>query len=89
MVPDPAYPPTPLPRGYPLTRGRCRVANDDQSSADVILVGNLVGFGCVSCMDLWGVFSGEARQVAKLFLVIHLLMTLAFLLAWRAAGEHR
>jgi hypothetical protein len=31
-----------------------------------------------------GVFSGEARQVAKLFLVIHLLMTLAFLLAWRA-----
>jgi hypothetical protein len=35
-------------------------------------------------MDLWGVFSGEARQVAKLFLVIHLLMTLAFLLAWRA-----
>jgi hypothetical protein len=40
-------------------------------------------------MDLSGVFSGEARQVAKLFLVIHLLMTLAFLLAWRAAGEHR
>jgi hypothetical protein len=36
-------------------------------------------------VDVWGVFSGGARQIAKVFLVIHLLMTLAFILAGRAS----
>jgi hypothetical protein len=36
-------------------------------------------------MDVWGVFSGSARPAAKLFLVIHLLMTVAFLVAGRAS----
>jgi hypothetical protein len=35
-------------------------------------------------MDVWGVFSGGARPVAKVFLVIHLLMTVGFVLARRA-----
>ncbi len=29
-------------------------------------------------MDVWGIASGGARPIAKLFLVIHVLMTLAF-----------
>ena len=36
-------------------------------------------------MDVWGVFSGGARPAAKLFLVIHLLMTVAFVVAGRAS----
>jgi hypothetical protein len=50
-----------------------------------IVLANIVGFGCVTAMDVLGVFSGSARQAAKLFLVIHLLMTVAFVVAERAS----
>lgn len=43
-----------------------------------ILLANLVGFGAVAANDIWGVVSGEAREIAKIFLVVHLLFTLAF-----------
>ena len=60
--------------------------NAEPSAArNAIVLGNIVGFACVTTMDLWGVFSGGARPVAKLFLVIHLLMTVAFVLAGRAS----
>ncbi len=49
-----------------------------------IVVANIVGFGCITLIDVWGVFTGGARPIAKLFLVIHLLFTVAFVLAWRA-----
>lgn len=52
---------------------------------NAIVLANTVGFGCVTAMDVWGVFSGGARPVAKLFLVIHLLMTVAFVVAGRAS----
>jgi hypothetical protein len=45
---------------------------------NAIVVANIVGFGCVAAVDVWGVFSGDARQIARLFLVVHLLFTLAF-----------
>ncbi len=58
--------------------------NAEHSPArNAIIAANIVGFGCVTAMDLWGVFSGDARQIAKLFLVIHLLFTLAFVMAAR------
>jgi hypothetical protein len=40
-------------------------------------------------MDVWGVFIGGARPAAKLFLVIHLLMTVAFIVAGRAGMGSR
>ena len=55
------------------------------SARDAIVVGNIVGFACVTSMDIWAVVSGGERAVQKLFLVIHLLMTLAFVVAGRAA----
>jgi hypothetical protein len=58
---------------------------DPSAERNAIVLGNIVGFGCVTLMDVWGVFSGGARPVAKLFLVIHLLMTVAFVLAGRAS----
>jgi hypothetical protein len=60
--------------------------NAEPSAArNAIVLANIVGFGCVTAMDVWGVFSGGARGVAKLFLVIHLLMTVAFVVAGRAS----
>jgi hypothetical protein len=58
---------------------------EPSAARNAIVLGNIVGFGCVTLMDVWGVFSGGARQVAKLFLVIHLLMTVAFVVAGRTS----
>ena len=60
---------------------------------NAIVLANIVGFGCVTAVDVWGVFSGDARELAKVFLVAHLLFTLAFVVAGRAsmrgtAGRH-
>ena len=51
---------------------------------NAIVMANVVGFGCVTAMDVWGVVSGEARELAKAFLLVHLLFTLAFVAAGRA-----
>jgi hypothetical protein len=60
--------------------------NAEPSAArNAIVLGNIVGFGCVALMDVWGVFSGGARPVMKLFLVIHLLMTVGFVMAGHAS----
>ena len=58
---------------------------EPSTARNAIVFANIVGFGCVALMDVWGVFSGGARPVAKLFLVIHLLMTAAFAMAGRAS----
>ena len=65
------------------------VARDAEPSSarDAIILGNLVGFGCVAASDVVGVFSGGARPIAKLFLVIHLSMAIAFALQWRARNR--
>lgn len=47
----------------------------------IVLLANIVGFGAVAANDIWGVASGEARDIAKLFLVVHLLFTSAFVAA--------
>lgn len=58
---------------------------------NAIILGNIVGFGCVTLMDIWAVFSGAGRPAQKLFLVIHLLMTIGFAVAGRAimSGQRR
>lgn len=56
--------------------------NAEPSAAlKTVLIANTVGFGAVAANDVWGVLSGEAREIAKVFLVIHLLFTLAFAVA--------
>jgi hypothetical protein len=52
-----------------------------------IVLANIVGFGCVTANDLWGVVSGDAREIAKGFLVVHLLFTLAFVAAARSTAQ--
>jgi hypothetical protein len=60
---------------------------EPSSGRNAIVLGNLVGFACVAASDVWSVFSGGARPIAKLFLVIHLSMTIAFVLQWRASDR--
>lgn len=50
-----------------------------------IVIANIVGFGCVTLMDLWGVFGGDACEIAKLFLAIHLGVTITYIAAARAS----
>ena len=45
---------------------------------NAIIIANIVGFGAVAANDVHGVLSGEARDVAGIFLVIHLAFTAAF-----------
>jgi hypothetical protein len=53
----------------------------------VVLLANIVGFGAVAANDIWGVASGEARDIAKLFLIVHLIFTSAFVAALVRAGR--
>jgi hypothetical protein len=52
-----------------------------------VLLANIVGFGTVAANDVWGVASGEAREIARYFLVVHLLFTLAFLASARSVWK--
>ena len=54
-----------------------------------ILLANCVGFSVVALNDIWGVATGEARELAKYFLVVHLLFALAFLAAARHGWRNR
>ena len=60
------------------------VARDAEPSSarNAIILGNMVGFACVVASDVWSVFTGDARPIAKLFLVVHLSMAIAFVLQW-------
>lgn len=46
--------------------------NTEPSMLRIVMLANIVGFGAVAANDIWGVASGEARDIAKLFLVVHL-----------------
>jgi hypothetical protein len=61
--------------------------NAEPSTLRVVLLANIVGFGAVAANDVWGVASGEAREIAKLFLVVHLLFAWAFVAAAARAGK--
>jgi hypothetical membrane protein len=62
---------------------------EPSTARNAVVIANTIGFGSVALMDIWGVFSGGARPVMKIFLVIHLLMTLAFIVAGRASMRAR
>ena len=49
-----------------------------------VVAANVVGFGAVAANDVWGVVSGEAREIARVFLVGHLGFAGAFaVVLWR------
>jgi hypothetical protein len=50
----------------------------EPSMLSIVLLANLVGFGLVALNDAWAVVRGEARDIAQVFLVVHLLFALTF-----------
>ena len=59
--------------------------NAQPSTLKTVLLANVVGFGVVAANDIFGVATGEARDVAKYFLVVHLGFALAFVACARSA----
>ncbi|GGK90778.1 hypothetical protein [Nocardia jinanensis] len=55
---------------------------DPATIRNTVVLADLTGFGVVALNDVWGVVSGEARDVAAVFGVVHLTFAAAFLLAW-------
>jgi hypothetical protein len=49
---------------------------------NTVVLANLIGFGVVAVNDIVGVLTGTARDLAKVFLFVHLAFTVAFLLVW-------
>ena len=49
---------------------------------NTMILANLVGFGVVAANDVVGVISGSARDLATVFLFVHLAFTVAFVIAW-------
>ncbi|HVX44049.1 MAG TPA: hypothetical protein VHC49_09180 [Mycobacteriales bacterium] len=54
---------------------------------NTVLLANLVGFGVVAGNDLVGVATGDARDLARIFLVVHAALAIAFVIAWLRARE--
>lgn len=55
----------------------------EPSSLRPVLIANLIGFGAVAANDIWGVATGDAREVARMFLVVHLAFAAGFALLLR------
>ena len=63
---------------------------ESSTASRAVLLANIVGFGAVAANDVLGVASGEAREIARVFLVVHLSFALAFVavaIAGRRAGD--
>ncbi|MBZ4190265.1 hypothetical protein K7B07_15235 [Niabella sp. 3A5MI-3] len=59
--------------------------NEPSSSArNAIIIGNIVGFGTIALLDIWGLLH-EARPATWVFVVIHLFFTLSFIVIGRKA----
>lgn len=57
--------------------------DSEPSAIRAVLFANLVGFGAVAANDVMSVSLGEAREAAKVFLIVHLAFAAAFLVAVR------
>ena len=62
---------------------------EPSATRDAVILANIVGCGAVAANDVWGVFSGEAREIATVFLAIHLLFTAAFVVVGRTSMQSR
>ncbi len=61
--------------------------NSDRSLLKPVLLANFIGFGAVAANDLIGIATGQSRDLAKIFVVIHLVFALLFGLAARDRGR--
>jgi len=63
--------------------------NEQPSTArNAIILGNIIGFSAIAALDIWGLFHG-ARPAARIFVAVHSLFAIAFILAARKNWVHR
>jgi cadmium resistance protein CadD (predicted permease) len=55
---------------------------DPSAVRNTVVLANLVGFGVVAANDVVGVASGSARDLAKVFVIVHLTFAVAFAVSW-------
>lgn len=55
--------------------------NAEPAAVRLVSLANLVGFGVVAVNDVVGIVTGDARDLAKAFVVVHLAFTAAFAVA--------
>lgn len=60
---------------------------DPPAVRNTVILADLVGFAVVAGNDVVSVISGDARDVAKVFLPVHLAFTIAFVIAWVRARD--
>ena len=60
---------------------------DPPSMVNTVILGNVVGFGFVAGNDVVGVATGNARDLAAIFLVVHLAFAISFAVAWVRARD--
>jgi hypothetical protein len=59
------------------------VRNEEPSTARKAIVwGNIVGFGVIAALDIWGLFN-HGRPAVKMFVIIHLFFAISFILMIR------
>jgi cadmium resistance protein CadD (predicted permease) len=49
---------------------------------NTVVLANLIGFGVVAGNDIVGVLTGNARDLARVFLIVHLAFAIAFAVVW-------
>ncbi len=61
---------------------------EPSAARNSIILGNIVGFTAIAALDVWGLLSG-ARQLTKVFALVHLLFATAFIWAGRTSISNR
>jgi hypothetical protein len=61
----------------------------DPPTVRTVLLANLVGFGVVAANDVVGVATGDARDLARVVLTVHLAFAVAFAIAWTGGEAQR
>lgn len=78
--------------GVAVLNWMSRTAEDPDRLRPVLLA-NLVGFGIIAANDVVGVLTGDARDLARVFLVVHLAFAAGFAVALRrtpaSSAPHR
>jgi hypothetical protein len=63
--------------GIAVLNWRARKA-EPSVARDAVILGNIVGFGAIAALDIWGSFAG-GRPPTKVFAAIHLIFAIAFI----------
>ncbi|AKU17231.1 hypothetical protein [Luteipulveratus mongoliensis] len=66
--------------GIAVLNWRSRAAAEE--ARNNVLLANLVGFGVVAANDIVGVITGDARDLARVFMIVHISFATAFAIAW-------